>query len=247
MSSSSSSSLVAAGGVPSGGLLSRGQGDGLLATPSMLKIIAGPEAPGASTDLAMATQRQSVLDYFQSGRKSGLEAPTMRLTGHSGEVLAVGFSPDGRNIASAGVDREVLIYHVYGEIFTWRVLKGHTKAILDFRWSIDGSHILTASADETACIWDVETGERLKKLKGHVGIINACSMASREACESPNRATYGCASLLVTGSDDGTSRVWDTRIKKCIKKYQHHYQILSVALDGHGGRVFAGSLDSTIR
>nr|CEL69790.1 TPA: U5 snRNP-specific protein [Neospora caninum Liverpool] len=183
----------------------------------------------------------------RTDRKSGLEAPTMRLTGHQGEVLAVKFSPDGRNIASAGVDRDVLIYNVYGEIATWQTLKGHSKAILDFRWSTDGSQIYTASADQTAAVWDVETGERLKKLKGHVGIVNACSVASREAAECPNRATYGCASLFVTGADDGTTRVWDLRVRRSIKKYEHQYQILSVALDGHGGRVFSGCLDNTIR
>ncbi|EPR61158.1 U5 snRNP-specific protein [Toxoplasma gondii GAB2-2007-GAL-DOM2] len=208
-------------------------------------------AAGAALSVAPADApsalAQNARDVFQSDRKSGLEAPTMRLSGHEGEVLAVNFSPDGRNIASAGVDRDILIYNVYGEISTWQTLKGHSKAILDFRWSSDGSQIYSASADQTAGVWDVETGERVKKLKGHVGIVNACSVASKEAAECPSRATYGCSSLFVTGADDGTTRVWDLRIRRSVKKYEHQYQILSVALDGHGGRVFAGCLDNTIR
>ncbi|PFH34086.1 U5 snRNP-specific protein [Besnoitia besnoiti] len=213
----------------------------------MALVAASVSALSVAPADAQTALAQSARDAFESERKSGLEAPTMRLTGHQGEVLAVKFSPDGRNIASAGVDRDVLIYNVYGEISTWQALRGHSKAILDFRWSTDGTQIYTASADQTAAVWDVESGARLKKLKGHVGIVNACGVASREAAECPSRATYGCASLFVTGADDGTSRVWDLRVRRHVKKYEHQYQILSVALDGHGGRVFAGSLDNTIR
>ncbi|KFH02277.1 U5 snRNP-specific protein, partial [Toxoplasma gondii VAND] len=206
-------------------------------------------AAGAALSVAPADApsalAQNARDVFQSDRKSGLEAPTMRLSGHEGEVLAVNFSPDGRNIASAGVDRDILIYNVYGEISTWQTLKGHSKAILDFRWSSDGSQIYSASADQTAGVWDVETGERVKKLKGHVGIVNACSVASKEAAECPNRATYGCSSLFVTGADDGTTRVWDLRIRRSVKKYEHQYQVAPLELSTATGTAFKGARTDT--
>lgn len=237
-------------------------------------------------------------------RTSGLEAPTLRLTGHTSELYTVGFSIDGRNIATAGADRSVLVYNVYGECRSWLQLRGHKNAILDLAWSDDGTRLYTASADESLAVWDVETGERIKKMKGHLSVVNSVSVfgartvspvpvyghgaaaaaaagaaqagptaaapALQDAPAGPSQDTssinnngnnsnnksylfctgsnsYSTKFLVASGGDDGTSRVWDLRTLKCVLKAQHHYQILSVALDGVGCRVFAGSLDNTIR
>ncbi|OEH80311.1 u5 snrnp-specific protein [Cyclospora cayetanensis] len=228
-------------------------------------------------------------------RTSGLDAPTLRLTGHS----ALAYSP--LVLLSASV-----VYNVYGECRSWLELKGHKNAILDLAWSDDGTRLYTASADESLAIWDVETGVRVKKLKGHLSIVNAVSVfgartvspvpvyghaaaaaaaaeampgsagtagkvpalmefapaESEQATSTANKnanngvkshlfstgsSSYSTKFLLASGGDDGTSRVWDLRTRKCVLKAQHHYQILSVALDGVGCRVFAGSLDNTIR
>ena len=40
-------------------------------------------------------------------RTSGLQAPVMELTGHSGEVFAARFDPNGNYIASGSMDRTI--------------------------------------------------------------------------------------------------------------------------------------------
>lgn len=43
----------------------------------------------------------------QAPRTSGLQAPVMELTGHSGEIFSAKFDPTGNLIASAGMDRSI--------------------------------------------------------------------------------------------------------------------------------------------
>ncbi len=40
-------------------------------------------------------------------RTSGLQAPVMELTGHSGEVFSAKFNPEGNYIASGSMDRTI--------------------------------------------------------------------------------------------------------------------------------------------
>lgn len=55
--------------------------------------------------------------------------------------------------------------------------------------------IFSASTDKTVAVWDIESGDRLRKLKGHQTFVNAINPARR----GPQ--------LLCTGSDDGTVKV----------------------------------------
>lgn len=58
------------------------------------------------------------------------------------------------------------------------------------------SRIFSCSIDCDAAVWDLSSGQRIKKLSGHEDIVNACAAAKRD---HPN--------LLVTGSDDGSTKV----------------------------------------
>lgn len=46
------------------------------------------------------------------------------------------------------------------------MMTGHTGAVMEMHFSTDGQHLYTASTDQTLGLWDVETGARIKKLKG---------------------------------------------------------------------------------
>lgn len=48
----------------------------------------------------------------------------MLLTGHSGEVFGVKFSPDGSVLASCSHDKHLYLWNVYGECDNYMVLKG---------------------------------------------------------------------------------------------------------------------------
>lgn len=128
--------------------------------------------------------------FFQQGpaRTSSLMAPIMLLSGHPGDIFNLKFHPDGQCLVSSGFDRQIckffhptlylwfvnnlflstVLWNVYGECENFAVLSGHTGAIMDMQLSTDGDTIYTASTDKTICLWDMKSGNRIKKLKGIV-------------------------------------------------------------------------------
>ena len=82
------------------------------------------------------------------------------LTGHSGSVTSVSFSPDGSRIVSGSKDSTVRVWDaVTGEVIN--TLTGHSGYVLSVSsFSPDGSRIVSSgSYDNTVRIWDALSGQ----------------------------------------------------------------------------------------
>ena len=55
---------------------------------------------------------------------SGLLAPIMLLSGHSGEVFTARFNPDGDILASGSHDKHIFLWRVYGECENYMMMQG---------------------------------------------------------------------------------------------------------------------------
>lgn len=148
---------------------------------------------------------------------------------------SIAFSPDGRTIAAAGADlsnAEIRLWDV--EAGTSRILGRSTRQITSIGFFPDGKHLVSGSWDETVRVWNIQTGEapilgENCSCISHLTIstagdrIAAASLDGRirvwdfETRRSRNVGQcYGVSAIsfingdhsLVTGSDDGTVRLW---------------------------------------
>jgi WD40 repeat protein len=74
------------------------------------------------------------------------------LRGHSGAVYALGFSPDGRTLASAGDDRTVILWDPVASRERLS-LTGHADRVLKLAFNAEGSWLVTVSRDGAVKRW----------------------------------------------------------------------------------------------
>ena len=112
---------------------------------------------------------------------------------HDGPVRAASFSPDGRTVVTASVDKTARLWDAASGKELQRLT--HEERVFAASFSPDGRTVVTASTDKTARLWDAASGKELQRLT-HEGEVYAASF-------SPDGRT------VVTASGDKTARLWD--------------------------------------
>jgi len=117
------------------------------------------------------------------------------LSGHTGSVNSVAFSPDGRSALSGSADRTLKLWDVASgkEI---RTFSGDTGSVFSVAFSPDGRSVLSGSDDNTLKLWDVASGKEIRSFSGHTWWV-------RSVAFSPDGRS------VLSGSRDCTLKLWD--------------------------------------
>ena len=170
--------------------------------------------PAVAARLALAAQRVDSSVETRAQLLAILASPARAtLTGHTGALDAVAFSPDGSTLATGADDGTARLWDVRTHA-QLAILPGQSGQVASVAFSRDG-RILATSDGTVVRLWDVRTHHQLATLTGGTATVTSVAF-------SPDGKT------LATGSWDNTVRLWDVQT--------HH---LLAILTGHTGTVWS--------
>jgi len=126
------------------------------------------------THVAVGGKDNMIYLYSISGDK--LTETSVILKGHRGPLAALSYSPDGKSLASADHNREIIVWDtaknetkVTGWVF-------HNARINSIAWSPDSTHLVSASLDSSLYVWDLQNPQnRIAIKEAHHGGANICA------------------------------------------------------------------------
>lgn len=127
--------------------------------------------------------------------KTGARLST--LSGHTGDVVSLAFSADGKQLATGSRDSTIRLWDV-GRKQGTAVLRGHSDRVTAIAFSPDAKLIASGSADSTLVLWDARRGVAVQRLQGHTDTVTDVTF-------TPD------GMQLVSGARDEKVKVWSLK------------------------------------
>jgi WD40 repeat protein/serine/threonine protein kinase len=169
----------------------------------------------------------------QKPQRDGQLGPLIDLKKRGGLLWSVAFQPGSDEILTVGG----------GEARLWEASTGNERmsfsqhgTVASACYSPDGKRIATGSWDNSAKVWDVATGQVVRKYEGvHTGSVNSVAFSND-------------GSRLLTASDDKTAILWNVESGTVVHKLIGHTdRVSSASFSPDGTLIVTASNDKTAR
>ena len=169
----------------------------------------------------------------------------MMLGGQEEPVICLDFSPDGKILASGGMDSKIILWDVSTGEMIGEPLEGHQSMVNDLAFSPVGEILASvgcSSSDTQYCergemiLWDLSGGQ----ISSQTLTIHAHN--TWKLAFSPD------GEMIATGSADETIRFWDAASGEPVGDpiLGHEGGVISLAFSPDGEILASGGLDATI-
>ena len=155
-------------------------------------------------------------------------------------------SPTQPDVLAAGYDDGSIRLFSLVSLSCTLTLHGHTSSVTCLQFARSGSLLVSGAADTNIIAWDVVAQKGLVRLTGHRDAVTCIALLDR-AGRVVDGSSGPSGVLVVSGSKDGSIRVWDVDGQHCRQSVVSDKEVWGLAVSDDLSLLMSAGLEPNVK